>query len=498
MARTPTRRFGDYDQVATLRSGGMGEVLLARKVGAMGFTRLAAVKTIRDDRRSDESARRMFRDEARIAARLHHPAIGQVYDFGASDDVLYYVMEYVAGVSLDALTATASEPVSPEHVARIGATAARGLHAAHTLEVVHRDVSPQNVMLTYDGAVKVIDFGIARARDRGGSTEVGTMKGKPAYMAPEQIDARGMVDRRTDLWALGVVLWELATGRRLFAGTDNRAVARDVLTHRIQPLSSFKADAPPGLVAVVERCLARNPNMRPETALEVAEALEEVAAGSEVLETFAARALAEARRKHDEWLAELLAGSVVEVKGRAVGVATMGASRDGSSATQARTQVSRRTPWAALGVALALVVGGVALMWMMRERPVDGRALIADERLPISDNRAPIAEERLPTSDNRTPIADNRTRPRPAKRQPSVTPPSAKVDAAPGYLRAIAEPYALVRVNGTIVGPTPLMRYEVPSGSVLVELLEPDSGAVRLKKTVHVHAGELATVGAVP
>src|SRR6187551_440584 len=132
MPRSPARRFGDYDQVATVKSGGMGDVLLARKIGAMGFERLAAVKTIRDDRRADDSARRMFRDEARIAARLHHPAIAQVYDFGVSDDGLYLVMEYVAGVSLDGLAASASEPLQPSHIARIGVAAARGLHAAHT------------------------------------------------------------------------------------------------------------------------------------------------------------------------------------------------------------------------------------------------------------------------------------------------------------------------------------------------------------------------------
>ncbi len=498
----------------------MGEVLLARKVGAMGFTRLAAVKTIRDDRRSDEGARRMFRDEARIAARLHHPAIAQVYDFGVSDDVLYYVMEYVAGVALDALAATASEPLTPEHLARIGASAARGLHAAHLLDVVHRDVSPQNVMLTYDGAVKVIDFGIARARDRGGSTAVGTLKGKPAYMAPEQIDGRGTVDRRADIWALGVVLWELAAGRRLFAGADNRAVAREVLTQRVQPLSSVKEDMPAGLAAVVERCLSRNPSLRPGTALEVAEELDEVAAAGEMLETFASRALAEARRKHDAWLEEVAAGSGVQLRGRAAGVATMGASLDGVATTQGMARGGRRRFWGVLALGGLGMMAGVGVVWgergMMTEgrEPIaedrtpiaenrlpmtEGREPIADNRLPMTEGREPIADNRLPMTEGREPMTENRPRSRPSKRpSPLIPSASAKEDTATGYLRAIAEPYALVRVNGTIVGPTPIMRHEVAAGSVVVELLEPDSGAVRLKKTVRVNAGQLATVGAVP
>ena len=510
MARTPTRRFGDYEQVATLRSGGMGEVLLARKQGAMGFMRLAAVKTIRDDRRADESVRRMFRDEARIAARLHHPAIGQVYDFGVSDEALYYVMEYVAGVSLDALVATASEPLTPEHVARIGAAAARGLHAAHALEVVHRDVSPQNVMLTYDGALKVIDFGIARARDRGGSTAVGTMKGKPAYMAPEQIDGRGTVDRRTDVWALGVVLWELATGRRLFAGADNRAVARDVLTQRIQPLSAFLADVPEKLVEVVERCLTRSPSSRPETALEVAQALEEVAGGSEGLETFASRALAEARRKHDAWLTQVLEGNAEAAKGRPLGVATVGASQVGVARPQTKTDVARRSPAVAVLAGL-VVVAGLGMMWLLRDEassgalPPDGRAPPADSRLPIAESLPPTAAQRQPVEvepptpiEVRSPIPNPAPEPRPRVRASKRGTAPAKEDKPSGYLRAIAEPYALVRINGTMVGPTPIMRHEVAAGAVLVELVEPDSGKVRLKKTVLVNAGELATVGALP
>ena len=206
--------FGDTEILARLSTGGMGEVLLGRRHGALGFEKLCAVKTIRGDLTSRADFRAMFLDEARLVARLDHPSIAQVYDFGEEGSTLYLAMEYVPGVPLSQLLKAGRAPFPPSIAARMIADVLRGLHYAHEvtdvsgqpLGVVHRDVSPQNIILTFEGRMKILDFGIAITKDREApDTAVGVLKGKPSYMAPEHLRG-GAVDRRADVFSASVVI----------------------------------------------------------------------------------------------------------------------------------------------------------------------------------------------------------------------------------------------------------------------------------------------------
>ncbi len=228
------QRIGDYEILSALKSGGMGDVLLARRHGPAGFEQLCAVKTVRAELAATPVARAMFLDEARLLARLSHPGIAQIIDFGEASGVAFMVMEYVPGMSFRGLSDKAAPPAV---VCQAVAQACRGLHAAHELRdlidghllgVVHRDISPDNLMLGYDARVKVLDFGIALVRGRQAPvTELGTLKGKPPYMSPEQLKNHAL-DRRSDVFSIAVVLWELLAREPLFRGDSIYAVARAV------------------------------------------------------------------------------------------------------------------------------------------------------------------------------------------------------------------------------------------------------------------------------
>ena len=288
----------------------MGEVLLARRIGAGGFEKLVALKTIRGDLAEHEGMRRMFLDEAKLLARLDHPAIAQVYELREREGALQLVMEYVPGLALGTLLKRKKGPVPPGVAALMAAEAARGLHAAHELAdldgralgVIHRDISPQNLILTFDGRIKVLDFGVAFVRDREATTtEAGVVKGKLAYLSPEQIQGK-KIDRRADLYALSVVLHELLTGRRLFGRGES--IADAVKRGRIAKPSSTNKEVPAELDVLVMKGLARDPNDRYADAKEMALALEGCARGigAETLEAYAQRELATERELHRTFL----------------------------------------------------------------------------------------------------------------------------------------------------------------------------------------------------
>src|SRR5689334_11248789 len=284
----------------------MGAVLLGRRRGPGAFEQLVAIKTILADYAQTPAVRAMFLDEAAILARLNHPAIATVHDFGEQGGVLYMVMEYVAGIPFREVM---HHGLPPGVAARAIAEACRGVHAAHELRdlaghllgVVHRDLSPDNLMLGFDGHVKVIDFGIALVKNRQSPvTEFGTVKGKPPYMSPEQVKNETM-DRRSDVFSLAVVLHELLTGEALFDGDSIYAIARAVEHSEIRPPSQVRrAPLPLGLDAAVMNALDRDLGRRIQTAAALAEQLEQViqGAGDETLEAWADRALAEPRTVH--------------------------------------------------------------------------------------------------------------------------------------------------------------------------------------------------------
>ncbi|MCC7539543.1 MAG: serine/threonine protein kinase [Deltaproteobacteria bacterium] len=279
----PGRRLGRYELVRLLGSGGMANVYLARAVGPGGFEKLFALKCIHGFLARDRRFVQMFLDEARISALVSHPNVAQVFELGEDRGIHFLAMELLHGEHLGAVHARALRDAGvmpPDVVASIVGSAAEGLHQAHETEdpdgkplgIVHRDVSPQNVFVTYDGLVKVTDFGIAKAANRLVETDTGSVKGKFGYMAPEQ--ALGLVvDRRTDVFALGVVLWELLTGRRLFRAKTNAETLLNVTRCEVVAPSSIHPACPRGLESIALRALAREATDRYPTSAALAEDL---------------------------------------------------------------------------------------------------------------------------------------------------------------------------------------------------------------------------------
>ncbi|MBI5509889.1 MAG: protein kinase [Deltaproteobacteria bacterium] len=271
--------LGKYEILTEIGAGGMATVYLARQRGPQSFEKLVVVKTIHPHLAKQEHFVNMFLDEARIAAQINHPNVIQVYDLGIENDTYFIVMEYLQGEPLNSVLETSitrSTPLPPQYGARIVARVAEGLHAAHeltsmtgdVLDVVHRDVTPGNIIVNYDGRVKVVDFGVAKARGRLTQTEGGQLKGKLSYMSPEQIEG-DRVDRRSDIFAAGVVLWEVLAVRRLFRHSSEAAVLAAIFSKRPKPPSHFRPSVPAALDAIALRALEKDPANRYQTAREM-------------------------------------------------------------------------------------------------------------------------------------------------------------------------------------------------------------------------------------
>jgi eukaryotic-like serine/threonine-protein kinase len=277
--------FGRYTLVRKLAVGGMAEVFLARADGPMGFQKRCVVKRILPHFSDDPSFVQMFLGEARLAAELNHPNLVQVFDFGEVDGQYYIAMEYIDGPNLRVLNREARlrhGPIDLALAARIISMAAEGLHFAHELtdenghllNLVHRDISPDNILVSRSGAVKVVDFGIAKAANQPHLTKSGTVKGKLAYMPPEQL-AREPLDCRADLFALGVVLFELVTGEMPFDATSEVSIIQAILGGEpLRRLRSRRTDAPDVLDEIIARCLSKAPKDRYANGRELRDELE--------------------------------------------------------------------------------------------------------------------------------------------------------------------------------------------------------------------------------
>jgi serine/threonine-protein kinase len=271
-------RYAMFDEVGR---GGAASVHIGRLLGPIGFSRTVAIKKMHESVAGDEEVVAMFLDEARLTGRIRHPNVVPVLDVLAMESEVFLIMEYVHGESLSSLLRvlqTRNEPV-PVHIAvHIMRDVLHGLHAAHEargdggqpLDLVHRDVSPQNIQVGADGISRILDFGIAKAVDRIQDTHTGQLKGKVSYMAPEQLMGQA-IDRRVDVYAAGLVLWEALAGRRLFFGDSSGNVMYRVLKGEIPELP----DVPPRVREAVSRAIERDPASRFGTALEFALALEE-------------------------------------------------------------------------------------------------------------------------------------------------------------------------------------------------------------------------------
>jgi eukaryotic-like serine/threonine-protein kinase len=269
-------RLGRYELIARLATGGMGEIFLARLEGAAGFEKLFVVKRILPHLADDPRFRTMLIDEARIASIMTHANICHVYELGETDGQLYIVMEYLEGITLLPLLRKMSKEAGALDLGFIGAViqqASDGLHYAHELKnrggedlgIVHRDVTPSNLFLTDSGVVKLLDFGIAKVKSASAHTQTGTVKGKYAYMSPEQLRGAA-VDRRADVFALGVVVFEMLALRRLFQRKTDYLTFRAVLEQPIIDIRHYRPDCPDSLALVLARALDRDPANRFDTA----------------------------------------------------------------------------------------------------------------------------------------------------------------------------------------------------------------------------------------
>jgi len=277
-------RFGDYVILKRLAAGGMAEVYLARKGGLGGFTRPVAVKVILPHLSSNERFVRMFLDEARLAVFLDHAHIAQTIDLGEVDGQYFIAMEFAHGEDLQSISVTTRKSgrlLPLPYAAKILSQIAEGLYYAHTktdksgrpLGIVHRDISPHNIILTFDGLAKLIDFGVAKARVTFQEEEDGVLKGKFSYMSPEQI--RGMpIDPRSDIFALGIVLWEVCTGAHLYRESSELLTMEAILRKPVPMPRELRGDMPPDLEAIILKALAKRSVDRFQTAFEMHQALE--------------------------------------------------------------------------------------------------------------------------------------------------------------------------------------------------------------------------------
>jgi eukaryotic-like serine/threonine-protein kinase len=285
-------RFGRYRLIERVGKGGMAEVFCAVAEGPRELQPVFVIKRIRPDRTDSPKFVQMFCDEARISALLAHPNIVRIYDFGQIDGAYFMAMEYLRGKDLDLVMRTlwaARAAISPSLAALIVSEVARALHHAHTAiipdggpgGIVHRDVTPSNIMLLWNGGVKILDFGIAKAaseaRARDGKPP--KVEGKLAYLSPELV-LGGEIDGRSDIFALGVVLWEMLAGCGLFTGPDEYETMRNVLVQPIAAPSQGRPGVPAALDAIVARALERDPARRYQTACDLADDLDRFLAGT--------------------------------------------------------------------------------------------------------------------------------------------------------------------------------------------------------------------------
>ncbi len=416
-------RVGRYTIVDRIGAGGMAELFLARQDGPRGFAKPIALKLLHAHIAEDPEFVAMFEREARVAAALVHPHIVQVLDIGVAEDEHFLALEFVHGRDLRRILVAQRAPLPLGRAIRVVVDVAKALHYVHTrcdphgrpLDLVHRDVSPANVLVGFAGSVKLADFGIAKAADQTAHTRTGTLKGKFGYMAPEQC-MQQRVDPRSDLFSLGVVLYEATTGRRAFGGSQTFSIMNRVLAGDYAAPSTVIPDYPPALEEIVARMMAVDPTRRPESAQAVVDELEAFAqaAGLDVREdTLAAHVSALFDHPAEPSLVTPETPSTSSVAETIP---------DGlpTTATRKSPRLSRMAALATIGV-VGIVVGGVGGWRMARGEDTENAAA-----------RASVAE----------PVVVPATEEPPAPRiEPSVQPPATAPVSAP-VVQPAAKPAA--------------------------------------------------------
>jgi len=385
-------RLGRYQVGPRIGVGGSAAVYLGRLTGPMSFERLVAIKVVHDHLSEEREFITQFLDEANLLVRLAHPNIVQVQELGREGETLFLAMEYLHGQALAKLgsaLARRAERLAPAAVAWLGARVAEGLGYAHDLKddqgqslgLVHRDISPQNVFITYTGEVKLIDFGIARAAGRIAQTTLGRVKGKFSYMAPEQVLGKEF-DHRADLFALGATLYEAAVGARLFAGIDESETLHKLLFEEVPDPRTRIQGFPPGLAKILAHALESEPAKRYQHAREIARDLDDFvgADGADAAKALVVEAMTRLfQKERDEQqrsIDALRTASLEEVTSRDV----THADRESGVVTVRPVEPKRLPMWvygaAAFGVVVTLGVAGVALRSDPKPAPGPGPSAV--------------------------------------------------------------------------------------------------------------------------
>jgi eukaryotic-like serine/threonine-protein kinase len=507
------RRVGKYDVFSQLSTGGMAEIFLASTAGPGGFRKYVVLKRILPHMARNDEFVAMFLDEARITAQLAHPNIGQVFELG-DDGGLYLAMEFVAGQNLAQVwtgCAARKQPLPVAFAVSVTKDVCAALHYAHTfidpigrpMPVIHRDVALKNVMVTYDGVVKLLDFGIAHVTSKLGSTRVGSVKGTTGYMSPEQVRGEAL-DGRSDVFCVGVMLHELLTGERLFEAENELREMEEILVAPIPRVERRNPLLSRELGDVVDQALARERANRFQSARDFGRALERSAGGlvmdREQIAAFmgelfnaklrATRALLEAGGQGDDagvraavrslWRSEQLPHSATGSEEAIGGVNTV--SGEAAAASVARPRGAGRR-WVALGLGVGLVALAtplaIASLPGSPEERVDPATLepvlLAPEAVfgpvrPLVPVPAAVADGPSPS-------------PPPLKREPVRS--GAK---AMGRLTLVTHPASAVYVGERWLGATPLFKAELPAGTHLLTLVGPDGKVRRLSAPVRAGA----------
>ncbi len=419
------RRLDRYELIGEIAAGGMASVFLARAAGVAGFQRFFAIKRLHPHLADEQEFIDMYLDEARLAAGIHHPNVVPILEVGTTDAGYYLVMDYIEGDTLSGVInrALASGGLPKPIALRIVQDALHGLHAAHeltdgdgnTIDLVHRDCSPQNILVGIDGSSRLTDFGVARASSRLSTTRSATVKGKLAYLSPEQATGRAL-DRRSDLFGMGVILWEVLAGRRLFRADSDGATLSRILVEPIPSLAEHAPEIPPALAAAVMKSLARDPEDRFATAADMADAIELAVRDAGDPELFVA-----SPREVAAHMRELFGSDVVARRDTVRNwIARCG---DPDAASGPRSQGVRRSVSGAGGPAST--------------RDPQSRALVA---------RGPSGERPTPTSERAGPSSDREA---PDSSDPAASgsdPPSSKTEPSAVHMEEAA---ALSAAGGT-------------------------------------------------
>ena len=529
-------RLGKYQLIRKIAAGGMAEVFLARSEGPAGFSKLAVVKRILPHLIENEEFVQMFLNEARLAAQLNHPNVIQIFELGQQDDIYFLAMEVVDGPNLRKLTKAtikAGEKLPVPAALRMISLACEGLAYAHefrdergrALELVHRDISPDNLLLSRQGSVKVADFGIAKASTLPSLTKSGTIKGKVSYMAPEQI--RGMpLDKRSDLFSLGVVLHEVLSGTKPFDSESEVSAMRSILQDDPRRICELRSDVPPAIQPILDRALAKDRDARyPDCRAFQADLERLLMTFPEPVRPMDLAALVE-RYFPREPVAETAPGQDAELA--SVESSLLRTARSGALDGLATNIKPRSPPRTAPGlqptreaprpsgraVPLAIGVGAVVLLgvggFVLTHHPDAPRIeRITVPLRPASPARTAVASPAPDPGDLPAPAPKAPPAPAPAPKAPPAPAPAPVAVAAPapapaprreaphahrrparpGSVAVYVQPWAAVSVDGKPYGITPIKPIALPAGRHQVELSNTDLH-VKRTKAISVRSGQ--------